>query len=500
MPVQPLPENPRLGKLKATAKLVRDLVRAGDQGGIDFVVEHHPRLGDLRPGDRRAAAFRLASAQLALARHHGFPSWPQLRRHVELRAGLARSPHRQPIDEAAATVAEQADQLLRLACLTYGSGDHSRPSRARDLLDRHPALATASIHAVAATGAAAAAVTVLAGDPAAASRLGGPFDWPPLLYATYSRLPGADTLPVARLLLEAGADPNAGYLWDGLVPPFTALTGAIGGGERGERPHARSLELAALLIEAGADANDSQAIYNRGLGDVALDDTDWLELLLLGGLGRGDGGPWYRLLAPAVPTPAEIVAEALQHAAEAGLVERTRLLLSFGADPDGRGVHPCFAGRSAYQGAVASGSSAVVELLEAAGADRASVDGPTRFVGACLAGDRATIDRLAATGTDLLGRVRRRHPDLVARAAELGRPSAVRLLVGLGFDVDTGPRTALHEAALRGDDAVVRTLLELGADPSIEDGEHHSTPQGWAEFAGHHATARILADAAGRPG
>lgn len=43
----------------------------------------------------------------------------------------------------------------------------------------------------------------------------------------YARLdaPGR-YVPAARLLLEYGADPNAGFLWDGLPSPFTALTGA----------------------------------------------------------------------------------------------------------------------------------------------------------------------------------------------------------------------------------------------------------------------------------
>ena len=32
-------------------------------------------------------------------------------------------------------------------------------------------------------------------------------------------------LGAARTLLQAGADPNAGYLWHGLPTPFTVLTG-----------------------------------------------------------------------------------------------------------------------------------------------------------------------------------------------------------------------------------------------------------------------------------
>ena len=57
-------------------------------------------------------------------------------------------------------------------------------------------------------------------------------------------------MPVARLLLDHGADPDTGYLWEGTYP-FTALTGAFGGGEdRGNQPpHSQGLALARMLLE-----------------------------------------------------------------------------------------------------------------------------------------------------------------------------------------------------------------------------------------------------------
>ena len=50
----------------------------------------------------------------------------------------------------------------------------------------------------------------------------------------------------ARLLVAAGADPNAGYLWHGLPTPFTVLTGVFGEGEQGpvhqpRHPHSLAL-------------------------------------------------------------------------------------------------------------------------------------------------------------------------------------------------------------------------------------------------------------------
>ena len=311
---------------------------------------------------------------------------------------------------------------------------------------------------------------------------------------TYSRIPlgrGRSAVAVARLLLEHGADPNAGYLWEGLVPPFTALTGALGGG--GTMPlHPEQLVLARVLLEAGADANDGQALYNRGWGPDPQE--DWLEVLFEFGLGKGDGGPWRRLLGDRQESPREMVEDLLMAAAGHGLTERVRRLLARGVNPDGRGCrHPVYQGRSPVQEAALSGHMDVVELLVDAGAswEHDQVD---ELIAAAMAGDRDTVSRLLATDPDLRGRACERRPDQLVRAAEQGSYAAVELLIELGFDVNARPRTApLHEAAMRGSIAVIRLLLEHGADPGVRDTGYHATPASWAEHHGEHEAHQLLA-------
>ena len=261
VPPVPLPDEPSLEQLRNQAKDLRD------QSGVP-----------------------LWEAQLAVARRYGFTSWTRLKRQVEIRIRYSRFPERAETEDSAGT-------FLRLACLNYYDDEPARWDEARRILARDPGIAAGNVYVATATADAGELRRVLAADPAAARRDGGPLQWEPLLYLAYARhdprIPADATLETARLLLEAGADPDAGYLWHGLPSPFTALTGAFGEGELGparQPRHPHSLALARLLLEAGADPNDAQALYNRQFQPG----NDHLELLLEFGLGTGGAGSWYR--------------------------------------------------------------------------------------------------------------------------------------------------------------------------------------------------------------
>jgi hypothetical protein len=164
------------------------------------------------------------------------------------------------------------DDLVRLACMNYGDDSPSRPAAALQLWRLNPTLTGSSVFAAAAVGDTGAVTRFVSDDRSAATRSGGPFDWPPLLYATYSRLvtgdPSHDFVDTVRVLLRFGADPNSGFLWDGLLPPFTAITGAVGRGEQGSGPHVDQVALLHLLCGAGADPNDGQSVYNAGIAVI----------------------------------------------------------------------------------------------------------------------------------------------------------------------------------------------------------------------------------------
>jgi hypothetical protein len=484
VPPRGLPGNANLEQLKKGAKSFQRAVRAGDAGAIEVVREFHPRLPDTAPGSPELAAFSRADAQVVVARSFGFPSWPKLKAYLEQTSTYARSPHKQPIGGPIENRQGLVDQFLRLGCLTYGGDDPSRWSRSRGLLVDNPWLATATIHTIALVGDVVAAREALGRDAARARLQGGPHMWEPLLYLAYSRLgcvaPGFSAVEVARSLIEHGADPNAGYLWEGLSPPFTALTGAFGKGEGDPPPHPECMPLARLLLEHGADPNDAQTLYNRHWDP----EDDWLELLFEFGLGKGEGGRWHRLLAPAHPTPRQMLEDLLISAAHHGFANRVRLLLARGVDPGGMGTgHRIYEGRTPSQEAALWGYPQIVDLLSAAGAGP-PLDELYLFYAGCMRGDRAQAERMIRLDPSLAERAIRERPDQLVRAAEKNSLEAVALLIDLGFDVNAMNRTAaLHEAAMRGNLKMIKFLLRHGADPNARDRSFDATPAGWAE---HH--------------
>jgi ankyrin repeat protein len=460
----PLPEQPSLEQLRNQAK-------------------------DLR----RTSGIPLWEAQLAVARRYGFTSWTRLKQHVELLTRYSRFPERVATDSDAGT-------FLRLACLSYYDDEPGRWEQARRILERAPELAEGDVYVAAATADAGALRRVLAADPAAARREGGPFRWEPLCYLAYARHdPGislAATLESARLLLDAGADPNSGYLWHGLTTPFTVLTGVFGEGEAGpvRAPrHPHSLALARLLLEAGADPNDGQTLYNR----MFEPGNDHLELLFEFGLGTGDGGPWRRRLGDALDTPAEMVRGQLAWAVTHGMTERVRLLVEHGVD-----VTAPLDGVTAASMAATTGHADLVDYLVAHGAPPLDLPPADAFVAAALAADRPRLGRLLADHPGLAGELRAARPALITWAAACGNPAAVEILAELGFDVNAKGRTdvpsdqpwqtALHKAAEDGNVELARTLLRLGADPDIRDKRFDSTPLGWARHFGQQAIIELL--------
>ncbi|GAB3891540.1 hypothetical protein GCM10029964_064880 [Kibdelosporangium lantanae] len=320
----------------------------------------------------------------------------------------------------------------------------------------------------------------------------------------YSRF-DADSVAVARLLLDAGADPNDGYLFDALPSPFTLLTGVFGHGELGHQRqprHRRWEALGRMLLDAGADPNDAQTLYNR----MFAPDDSHLELLFEYGLGTGDGGPW-KARIPELDTPARMLRVQLRWAVEHHQPDRVRLLAQHGVDVHSpfEGDGPAWSpgdGRTPIELARLNGDTEIADVLLAQGVTPPEPDPVRELIAAAFRADRSTLDRIRLADPDAVAEARRSRPGLIVWAAAQATVETVTLLAELGFDVNAYGRgdapveqpweTALHHSAGDGNVELTRRLLDLGADPDRRDLRHDATPLDWARHFDQRSTAALL--------
>ena len=476
MPTSPLPSNPSIEHLRKDAKRLRRAVQAGDADAIARAQEFHPR------GGQALQQLTLADAQLVTARSYGFASWAKLKQHLVAITPFVWNAPAPPDPDS------RVDVFVRLACLTY-TGVHPSPARARRLLADHPEIARASIYTAAAVGDVTGVRVMLDREPRLLNPKDGPMHWEPLLYACYSRLEASDsthsTLEVARLLLSRGADPNAGFLYEGRYA-FTALTGAFGRGEDwpNQPPHPDCEALARLLLEAGADPNDAQTLYNRHFKR----DDDHLKLLFTYGLGRERGGPWLSRLHDDESKLDSLLVQQLCWAAIHNFLDRVKLLIEHGIDVNAPSRR---SGRTAYEEALRAGHHSIAEYLLQHGAKKIDLDPLETFALACIAGRREEVRARLSEDPGLLERLgHQRRMDTLHRAVDAQQHDGVRLMIELGVDINgivpgTGlDRAVLHNAAAWGSLETVRLLVELGADPNLRDPSYHGTAIAWALYNG----------------
>jgi uncharacterized protein len=127
-------------------------------------------------------------------------------------------------------------------------------------------------------------------------------------------------------------------------------------------------------------------------------------------------------------------------------------------------------------------------------------DGWTPLHLAAFFGHRDAAEALLDAAADVRALSRNAEANLPINAAAAGpradrRPEVVRLLLDRGSPVDgrgsPSAHTPLHEAAYNGDTALVRVLLERGADRSLRTGDGQ-TPLEIATQQGRHEVVQLL--------
>jgi ankyrin repeat protein len=457
-----LPAHPNLDHLRHQAKDLLHAAKAGDAEALARIQRVSDRL-------------TLATAQLALAREYGFAGWVKLKEEVEART----------LDLAEKVVA---------FCEASIDGNTRRAARLRA---ETPAIAGYSVATAVILGDADRVREELLRDPGLATRPDPRTGWTALHAACASRWHQIEParsdglLAVARLLLDAGADPSgqapgrpgtgAGWL------PLRCAIAASNSGpsnrpvvelllDRGAVPDDHDLYLAGfahdrhqLLPLLLAHRPNLREIAEQALAaPISNGDTESARVLLEAGADprrhRDDDGQ---------PTP--IVWAAVRADCRTDFLE---LLLTHQADPNTAGTD----GRTPYQLATAAGRTDLAELLRRHGVTD-SATGIDRFLSACRRADRAEAQQQLDNDPGLVGRMTDDERAAIIRAAEAGDTAAVTLMLDLGFPLETrgdNGATPLHTAAYSGSADTVRLFIARGADIEDRDTTWHSTPLEWA--------------------
>jgi len=460
-----LPNRPNLDQLRRQAKELKDAARAGDPDAVSRLRSYVP------PG----AQVTLSVAQRAIAREYGFTIWPKLKAEVEART---------------MDLAERVDAFLRASV----GGPEGRAAR---LLERHPEIASYDFRTAVVLGDVDRVREELAHDPGLVLRPAAPVGWPPLLGVCSSRWHRIDPsraeglLEVARMLLDAGADPNTRTL-PGQRTRCSSLFAAAGTAnnpqiiqlllERGAVPDDETLYLSAffpdhaclrLLLSHDATLDKTFALS----APISTGDVEGVRILLEA--GADPSRPFQANLLRASregDPPIGAVAAAIECDCSAELID---LLLEYGGDP----IAPGRAGSPPVQLAMRRGRTEIVELLERYGVRDPATE-VDRFLAACIHADRRHAQNLLRDHPDLLDRLSNEDRGSMVDAAEYGNIEAVRLMLELGCPVNTRAGehgcTALHTAALSGSAELVRLLIGAAADLEAQDATWNDTPLGWA--------------------
>lgn len=491
-----LPKYPDIDHLKRQAKaLLRDAKSADAAALVRMRVL--PAFTRASEEELAHASFALHDAQSVVAREYGFPSWKALSQHVEELTLDSDSAAREFVEAATDGRTERAARLLKL----------------------FSAIAGASFHVALILGDANRVKRWLAENPRLAHEAGGPRNWQPLLYVCHNALGhGSATdsdglVDIARQLLELGAGPDTRFPWlhHGVHRPV--LWGAT--------MVTRSLPLAKALLQAGADANDGVTLPLA----ASACDIDALELLLAHGAdpnqawasdgsatlhatllwSTGPAGILWLLEHGARPDPvfAENGETPLHVVARRWDVPLAEALVVRGADVS----RPRKDGRTPYAIAELNGNQSVADFLLRHGAP-ARLGAVDRLVAACSRGDGKAAQALRDENPGLAAGIEPEHYAALYQAAERGDTRAVEALLDSGFDPDRGDeeigKTALHCAAMAGRVDTVRLLLARGASPAVRDREFDGTPLVWAaegarshggDDADHVKVGRLLLDA-----
>jgi ankyrin repeat protein len=455
-----LPRLPQRRNFEDLEQQARDLLRlfqAKDPAARDRVRKELPAALDLTLDDARTC----------IAREYGLPTWENLRNHVDWRNSRFSE--------------DRTDAVPLWLHLVYGhENDRPQPELAARKLAERPDLAQGDLFLSCAIGDETAIRAAIAADPACVNASSNPWvcpgckrplGMPPLVAVTHSsllQLPEyADRLRrSARLLLDAGADPDQSWIYAG--PGEFRLSALYGAAGKNHDP-----ELTRILLAAGANPNDGESLYHS---QETLDLSCSRLLLEAGAIVEGsnalhhqldiDNLDAFRLLLSYTKDPNDATSGIGRPLLWAIRRRRSRAhveaLLAAGADPHVKTKD----GVSAFRFALQNGLADVADALRRAGADE-EVTLEDQFVAACASNDKPEALRILAARPNVISELSATQLRQLPNLTEQRNHDAVRLMVELGWPIAVRggdwSASALNLAVFQGNAALARFLLEHGA-------------------------------------
>ncbi len=401
--------------------------------------------------------FRLADAQLVIAREAGVASWHTL---VEL-AGQAELLAMRPLfhsGDVATLRKKLANSAFLRSMINAPLGDFGgRP-----------------LHMVGNNRAMIDLLLEFGADPNLTS------EW---ANGPYAPIDNADE-PTVRHLLSRGATltPNVaarlGWLDElrSMLDADASLVHARGGDGKTPLHEASSVEIVDLLLSEGADINARCTDHHSTAAMYALMERPSICAHLI---RRGAAADLYQAAHLGTIDLAKRLIE------ENPSALRARVNLDGYAPVPKSSIYCWTVGWyiSPVQLARRAGHQSIVRLIES------HQDPSSRLLDAAWDGEEAIARRIIEEDPDVLSRVTPQEHSLLPAAAHLNRPHAVKLMIQLGFDVNARANdgTTLHQACWIGHGQMVDLLLATGRCALNDRADNHrSAPLGWAAYGSVH--------------
>ncbi len=485
-----LPEQPNIDHLKKQAKELLRLYEAGDPAAFARFRNSLPAAEGKADAAIAALGLKLHDAQSCIAREYGLPSWRNLKNYVD----WANSRFSQARKDAVPHW---------LHCVYGHENDRPRPALAARMLAERPDLGQGELFLACAIGDETALRQAVSEDPSRVNRVENPWicpgcknplGMPPLVAVTHSGLlqipEFRDRLRrCARMLLDAGADPNQSWSHVPGGHPLSALYGAAG---KNHDP-----ELTKMLLDRGADPNDNESLYHS---TETLDLTCTRMLLEGGARVEGTNAVHHILDRDELDGLKVLLAyvkdvNALTSTIGSPLIwaiqrhrsrDHVEALLAAGADPHAKTLH---GGVSAYRFALRNGLPEVAEALVQAGAGLAAGETLSiedQFVAACARADETEARRILAQRPDIFQSLSDSQLNQLPQLMEGRATDAVRVMVTLGWPIAVRggdwSASALNLAVFQGNAEITRFLLEHGASWTERHG-HGDNVNGTLQWA-----------------